>query len=152
MSHGEKLTSAVPVTVRQPELWGHDQVTPGSSGKTNLPILAARRPGAAIVFELPTVTEIQVTVLSVKDNQVKRSKGAPSAVLVLPEEVLEGAADEPVTWEDTRLFPTTQDGGIFRGHSEKEVQIMCSVCTTIWVMVDGVLEPLRLCTQPLFGC
>ena len=29
---------------------------------------------------------------------------------------------------------------------------MCSICTEIWVMVDGVLEPVRLCTQALFGC
>ena len=29
---------------------------------------------------------------------------------------------------------------------------MCSICTEIVVMVDGVLERVRLCTQALFGC
>lgn len=45
-----------------------------------------------------------------------------------------------------------QDVGILRANSEKEFQIMCSICATIWVMVDGALEPVMLCTQTLFGC
>ena len=40
----------------------------------------------------------------------------------------------------------------FRANSEKEFQLMCSICATIWVMVDGALEPVMLCTQTLFGC
>jgi hypothetical protein len=58
-------------------------------------------------------------VLSVKGNRVEPGKGAPSAVLALREEVPEGAADRPVKWQATRLFPTAQDDGIFRGDREK---------------------------------
>jgi hypothetical protein len=29
---------------------------------------------------------------------------------------------------------------------------MCSICVTIWLTLDGVREPVVLCTQSIFGC
>ena len=45
------------------------------------------------VRELPTGELIEVVVLSLKGNQIKPSTDAPKHLPVVPEELLEGAAD-----------------------------------------------------------
>ena len=57
-------------------------------------LVVTRRPGEAIVIELPTGELIGVTVLSVKGAQVRLGTDAPDDILVLREELMEGAADE----------------------------------------------------------
>jgi carbon storage regulator len=56
-------------------------------------LVVTRRPGEAIVIELPSGELIDVVVLSVKGNQVKLGTDAPGDILVLREELLEGSAD-----------------------------------------------------------
>jgi hypothetical protein len=50
------------------------------------------------------------------------------------------------------IRPAARNVGMLRGSGEKEFQIMCSICATVWVMVDGVLEPVVVCTKSMFGC
>jgi carbon storage regulator CsrA len=51
--------------------------------------VVTRRPGEAIVIELPTGELIEVVVLSVDGNQIKLGTDAPDEILVLREELLE---------------------------------------------------------------
>ena len=52
-------------------------------------LVVTRRPGEAIVIELPTGELIEVVVLSVDANQIKLGIDAPDEVLILREELLE---------------------------------------------------------------
>jgi carbon storage regulator CsrA len=52
-----------------------------------------RRPGEAIVIELPTREQFEVEVLSVKGNQVKLGTYAPEELLVLRKELLEDSVN-----------------------------------------------------------
>ena len=52
-------------------------------------LVVTRRPGEAIVIELPTGELIEVVVLSVKGNQVKLGTDAPEHLPVVREELLE---------------------------------------------------------------
>ena len=59
-----------------------------------MPILVVtRRPGEAIVIELPTGELIEVVVLSIKGNQVKLGTDAPKHLPVMREELLEVEQD-----------------------------------------------------------
>ena len=57
-------------------------------------LVVTRRPGEAIVIELPSGELIEVTVLGVKGNQVRLGTGAPEDILVLREELVEDAAEQ----------------------------------------------------------
>ena len=57
-------------------------------------LVVTRRPGEAIVIELPTGELIEVTVLSVKGNQVKLGTDAPKHLPVAREELLRQLRDE----------------------------------------------------------
>ena len=52
-------------------------------------LVVTRRPGEAIVIELPTGELIEVVVLSVKGNRVKLGTDAPEHLPVVREELLE---------------------------------------------------------------
>jgi carbon storage regulator len=52
-------------------------------------LVVTRRPGEAIVIELPTGELIEVVILSVDGNQIKLGTDAPDDILVLREELLE---------------------------------------------------------------
>ena len=57
-------------------------------------LIVTRHPSEPLVIELPTRELIEVVVLSGKGNQVKLGTDAPDEILVLREELLEGAAQE----------------------------------------------------------
>jgi carbon storage regulator len=52
-------------------------------------LVVTRRPGEAIVIELPTGELIEVVVLGTEANHVKLGTDAPDDILVLREELLE---------------------------------------------------------------
>jgi len=56
-------------------------------------LVVTRRPGEAIIIELPTGELIEVVVLSIKGNQVKLGTDAPKHLPVVREEVLEVSND-----------------------------------------------------------
>ena len=54
-------------------------------------LVLTRRPGESIIIELPTGEQIDVTVLSVKGNQVRIGTDAPDDMAIVREELLESA-------------------------------------------------------------
>jgi carbon storage regulator len=52
-------------------------------------LVVTRRPGEAIVIELPTGERIEVIVLTVKHHQVRLGTHAPKHLAVVREELLE---------------------------------------------------------------
>ena len=56
-------------------------------------LVVTRRPSESLVIELPTGELVEITVLSVKGNQVKLGTNAPKHLSVVREELLEGAFD-----------------------------------------------------------
>ena len=56
-------------------------------------LVVTRRPCESLVIGLPARELIEVVVLSVASNQVKLDTDAPDDILVLRDELPEGAAD-----------------------------------------------------------
>jgi len=52
-------------------------------------LILTRRPGETLIIELPTGEQIQVTVLSIKGNQVRICTDAPADMAIVREELLE---------------------------------------------------------------
>jgi carbon storage regulator len=53
-------------------------------------LVVTRRPSESLVIELPTGELVEITVLSVKGNQVKLGTNAPKHLPVVREELLAG--------------------------------------------------------------
>jgi carbon storage regulator len=52
-------------------------------------LILTRRPGEKLIIETPAGERIEVTVLSIKGNQVSIGTEAPDAVSIVREELLE---------------------------------------------------------------
>jgi len=54
-------------------------------------LILTRRPGESLIIELPTGEKIEVTVLTVKGNQVRIGSDAPDNISIVREELLDKA-------------------------------------------------------------
>jgi len=52
-------------------------------------LILTRRPGETLIIELPTGEQIEVTVLSIKGNQVRIGTAAPDDIAIVREELLD---------------------------------------------------------------
>jgi len=60
-------------------------------------LILTRRPGESLIIELPTGEQIEVTVLSIKGNQVRIGTDAPADMAIVREELLEGVLKAYIT-------------------------------------------------------
>jgi carbon storage regulator len=57
-------------------------------------LILTRRPGETLIIELPTGEQIEVTVLSIKGNQVRIGTAAPDDIAIVREELLDQSPAE----------------------------------------------------------
>jgi carbon storage regulator len=58
-------------------------------------LVLTRRPGEALIIELDNGEQVEVTVVSVKGNQVRLGMDAPDHIPVVREELLKDVLTEP---------------------------------------------------------